>query len=148
VPGVIQAEDYRPGAAGSAYRDTTDANQGGAYRSDAVDIKSCVVGSVQYGCYVVGWLRDGEWLEYDIWVEQAGAYEIGARVAGPFDGRGLELAVDGDRVGEVDVPATGGFHRWESVTSDVVAMTEGLHTFRITIGGGGFLLDALDFRPT
>ena len=37
VPGVIQAEDFDPGA----YQDTTEANEGGEYRPDeVVDIKA------------------------------------------------------------------------------------------------------------
>src|SRR5689334_23968636 len=39
VPGTIQLENYDTGGEGAAYHDTTPANEGGAYRSDAVDIE-------------------------------------------------------------------------------------------------------------
>ena len=40
VPGTIEAEDYDNGGEGVAYHDTVAGNQGGAYRSDDVDIEA------------------------------------------------------------------------------------------------------------
>ena len=39
VPGTVEAEDYDGGGEGITYHDSTVANEGGAYRIDAVDIK-------------------------------------------------------------------------------------------------------------
>src|SRR5207245_7423153 len=40
VPGTIQAEDFDGGGEGVAYHDTDTSNNGGQYRSTAVDIES------------------------------------------------------------------------------------------------------------
>src|SRR6218665_3416641 len=50
---TFQAEDY------SAFNDTTAGNQGGAYRSDNVDIEAT---SDTGGGFNVGWIETGEWL--------------------------------------------------------------------------------------
>ena len=57
VPGTIEAEDF------DAFWDSTDENEGGQYRSTAVDIEPTTDAG---GGYNVGWLADGEWLEYSI----------------------------------------------------------------------------------
>lgn len=145
VPGRVEAENYRPGSSGDAYDDSTTGNQGGAYRLDDVDIKTCADGADDYGCYVVGFLRDGEWLEYDLWVDEAGTYEVAVRVAGPFNGRGLDMRVDGGRTVNAEVPDTGSFHRWDTASVDL-ELSAGRHTLRVEIVGGGFLIDALEFR--
>ena len=54
VPGRVESEDYNVGG----FSDTTAANEGGAYRQDAVDIER---GGSNYN---VGWIRAGEYPEY------------------------------------------------------------------------------------
>ncbi len=39
IPGIIQAEDYKPGGEGIGYHDTTPGNTFGKYRNDDVDIE-------------------------------------------------------------------------------------------------------------
>lgn len=39
VPGTLEAEDYTTGGEGVGYHDKTPTNQGGAYRSDGVDLE-------------------------------------------------------------------------------------------------------------
>jgi len=147
IPGRVEAENYRPGVNGDSFSDSSPGNQGGAYRSDDVDIKACGTGTKAFGCYVIGFLRDGEWLEYDIWVESTSDYTVTADVAGPFSGRALGLSVDGTPAGTLDVPDSGSFHRWDTA-SGVVSLTEGRHTLRVEITGGGFLLEGFAFEPT
>jgi hypothetical protein len=88
VPGTIEAEDF------DAFWDSTDENEGGQYRSTAVDIEPTTDAG---GGYNVGWLAGGEWLEYPIDVRSSGTYQIFCRVASPIDGTALRVTVDGHR---------------------------------------------------
>ena len=49
------------------YHDTTPGNSGNQYRNDDVDIQAT---SDIGGGYNVGWIRDGEWLAFDVDVAQ------------------------------------------------------------------------------
>ena len=67
LPGTLQAEDYDLGGAGVAYADRDSGNNGGAYRTDDVDIKMSSEGG-----FAVGWIMIGEWLAYTVNVPAAG----------------------------------------------------------------------------
>ena len=123
VPGTIEAEDF------DAYWDATDENEGGQYRSTAVDIEPTTDAG---GGYNVGWMAGGEWLEYAIRVQSTGTYHISCRVASPVDGTTFRVAIDGDAVGNViDVPNTGSWQSWQSVPAASVHLNAGTHTLRI-----------------
>ena len=67
----VQSEDYE------GFYDLDPGNRGGAYRSDDVDIEPTTdVG----GGFNVGWVQQGEWLEYAVALS-AGRYEVTTRVA-------------------------------------------------------------------
>ncbi|MEG2001139.1 MAG: hypothetical protein RR053_07095, partial [Evtepia sp.] len=44
IPGVLQMEDYDYGGEGVAYHNNSPGNEGGAYRSDDVDLYSSAQG--------------------------------------------------------------------------------------------------------
>ena len=68
----IEAEDY------NSYSDSSNGNDGGAYRSDNVDIEST---SDVGGGYNVGWIESGESLTYNFNVTESGTYKLVSRVA-------------------------------------------------------------------
>lgn len=109
---VFQAESY-------AYsHDTTKGNTGGAFRSGNTDIEAT---SDVGGGYNVGWIAATEWLAYSNLVIPATAdYTINVRVASVNGGR-LSLDLNGGsiRLGEVVVPATGGWQKWTTVSKTV-----------------------------
>jgi hypothetical protein len=146
VPGVVQAEQYREGRSGEAFHDSSPGNSGGAYRSDDVDIRPCAPAEADWACNVVGWTRDGEWIEYDIWVEDAGEYALSVSLASPFDGRSLRVSVDTGEELSITVPDTGSYHRWEESAPQLISLDVGRHRLRLTIDGGGFIIDALTFE--
>ncbi|NIV30584.1 MAG: carbohydrate-binding protein, partial [Anaerolineae bacterium] len=142
IPGRIEAEDYDLGGEGAAYHDTTGGNEGGEYRSDDVDIQ---ITTDLEGGYNVGWLEEGEWLEYAVDVASNGQYDIQVRVASAMDRtvsetlpagetvswtvpliRVLHVEFDGvDVSGPVPFVATGGWQNWTSVFSRRVSLSEG-----------------------
>ncbi|ACL16677.1 periplasmic copper-binding [Methanosphaerula palustris E1-9c] len=135
IPGTIQAEDYEPGG----YVDTTPGNQGGAYRTDDVDIETA------NGVTDVGWIRTGEYLTYEVFVAEDGTYEMSVRVASPNSGRSIVLS-DPETLATVAVPNTGSFDTYRTV-SVPVTLTSGYHLLKFTFSGDGQNLDWIAFAP-
>ncbi|HEY8401667.1 MAG TPA: Ig-like domain-containing protein [Cytophagaceae bacterium] len=138
IPGTIEAENYDLGGQGVAFNDVTPANEGGAYRSDAVDIESFP------GGYSVGYIATDEWLEYTVNVA-AGTYSIEARVASIFAGKAFRLEMDGVSIASFIVPNTGGWHIWQSTYATGVTLTAGQKILRIYADSQEFNIDKLIF---
>ncbi len=130
VPGKIETEDYDVGGQGLAYNDMTPAeNQSGtSYRNDNVDIEEASEGG-----YNLSYTEAGEWYEYTVNVEQAGRYDIHLRIACDGDDRTVHLALDEtDLVGTIDIPNTGGWQTWETMTISNVNLVAGEQVLRLT----------------
>ncbi|HLP40452.1 MAG TPA: discoidin domain-containing protein, partial [Fibrobacteria bacterium] len=131
LPGRIQAEDYKAGGPGVGFYDVTAANEGGAYRTDAVDIE--FTGDVGGG-FNVGWTVAGEWLAYDVTVPEAGVFDFTARVASNVAGtKTLRLDVDGVQAGTFDLTTAAGWHTYSDLALNGVGLTAGNHTLRLTM---------------
>ena len=145
VPGRIEAEAFDEGWPEQAYADSDIGNSGGAFRPEGdVDIEVCGEGG-----FNVGWIREGEWLEYTIDVPRAGTFLPRARVASQQSGGRFSLSVDGvDRTGAIDVPATGNWQAWRTVAGDPIWLPPGEHVVRWTNLGDDtqqFNLNWIDF---
>ena len=91
IPGIINVTDYDLGKIGYAYYDedfadyhvTTDEfeawNSGWKYRNDGVDISECNDVYLFHNGYQVGWFEEDEWLQYEVYVDSAGVYDIDVR---------------------------------------------------------------------
>ena len=127
VPGQIQAEDFDPGGEGVAYHDTDAGNNGGAYRSSDVDIEAC---SDTGAGYNVGWIENGEWLQYTVDVTP-GTYDILVRVASDATGGSFHIEFDGvNKTGTVSFPSTGDWQAWTTVTISSVTLSGGVQPMR------------------
>jgi len=136
IPGTIEAEDYDDGG----YFDTTTGNTGGAYRSDDVDIEN--TGDVT-GNYNVGWISNGEWLEYTInATASSDTYDITFRVASPNGNGRFHLEIDGTNVtSTLASPNTGAWQNYVYVTAEDVAISQGQHTMRVVFDNEGLNLN-------
>ena len=136
IPGVIEFEDYDEGGEGLAYHDTGAGNDGGAYRTDDVDIETCSEGG-----YSVGWSATGEWLTYTVNVEP-GTYDISARVSSPGTDGQITFQIDDGAGGyselcTLNVPNTGGWQNWQTVTAEGISVPGGSgKVVRLDIAGG------------
>ena len=135
----FQAEDY------TAYADTTAGNTGGVYRSDGVDIEAT---SDEGGGYNVGWVEPGEWLTYaNLNIPSTGRYLLRARVA---SGGGGALSVDLNAgsilLGELSIPATGGWQNWQTVEREV-DLNAGNYSLGVYASTGGWNLNWLEVEP-
>lgn len=140
----IEAEDYLTGGQGISYSDTNSGNTGGAYRNDDVDIQAT---SDTGGGFNVGWIRDGEWLTYDLDVLEGGSYNIVARVASAkSDPHTLSVSA-GSETAQITFGATGGWQSWQDVVVGNVSLTAGSQQLRVDLPQGSFNLNYLELSP-
>ena len=87
----------------------------------------------------VGWIDAGDWMAYNnISIPSSGSYTIEYRVASPSGGQ-LSLDLNGGAtvLGSVNVPATGGWQTWTTV-SQTVNINAGTYNFGIYAARGGW----------
>ncbi|TYK66110.1 carbohydrate-binding domain-containing protein [Colwellia echini] len=131
---LIQAEDY------TNFSDTTSANLGGEYRTDAVDIQ---VTSDTNGGYNVGWISSGEMLAYTLELG-AGTYALSTRVASRKTGT-YTISVDGQTI-NTDTVATSAWQRWETHELGDFTVDSGEHTITLTVDSGNFNINWLNLE--
>ncbi len=154
VPGIVRAVDYDLGTQGIAYSDAeyknegglnvTPYNQGWQFRNDGVDIERCQDASgAQYN---VGWTAAGEWLNYTVRIATAGVYRVNVRVAAPDASGQIRLYLDGSPVTNViNVPQSGGWQSWRTLTIEGVNLPAGQHVLMVAIPTSGFNFNQMEF---
>src|SRR5258708_5245392 len=108
IPGKIEAENYKT-ISGIGTQTTTDIGGG---RN-------------------VGWINQGDWMDYAVNVTAAGIYMVGFRIATPYYPSSFQLrAADGAVLATVSPRPTGGFQKWRTVSA-VVDLPAGYQTLRL-----------------
>ena len=111
----LDAALFDEGEQGEAYNELTPQQFGSNFRDTPVDI----VGQGD----AVGWIDNGEWLEYTINVEQAGSHTLSFVTSGPNGGRSITASLEQDgsvyEQGSVATPVTSDW----GVFVDTAAMT-------------------------
>jgi glucose/arabinose dehydrogenase len=145
IPGIVEIEDFDRGGEGIAYHETSTGNAGNQYRTtEDVDIENTAGGG-----YNIGWVANGEWLEYTLNATVTSAYSVDVRVAAPGAGRQFHIEMDGVNIsGPVSVPNTGGFQAWQTVTVLLGNINSGVHTFRFVMDANDFNVNYLDFKSS
>lgn len=142
----IEAEDYDTLGSGISYSDSDAGNNGGAYRSDDVDIQACTDTG---GGYNVGWISTDEWLKYPIDVQQNGYYTIDIRVASLPGGGSFYLDANGTNLtGALPVFSTGGWQNWTTLTVTNVPLFDGAQDFQFYALGSSFNVNWFDITYT
>ncbi len=144
IPAKIQAEDFDNGSEGIAYHDVDAGNTGKVYRlTTDVDIEKWTA----LNSYALGYVQDGEWVEYTIDVSQTKKYDIILSVASKLAGGTLHIEIDGtDISGPVKTPGTGGWGIFQELWVSELQFPEGLHVMRVFVDKGDFNLDYMDIR--
>ena len=142
----VEAEDYAQGGEGVGYHDLTPGNDGGAHRSDDVDVYMCANCSNDH---TVGYTQTDEWLVYNVDAPRAGHYDIAFLVGTQDDTSAVTLFVDGVDAGSVALPNTGSYNTLAWATLASVRLNAGPHRLRVVFTGG-FNFDAftLTAKPT
>lgn len=131
---TLEARFFDNGGQGVAYNDTTDAHQGDGFRSDeAVDISN--------GSLAIGYVADGEWLEYTLNVETAGTYTLNFSTSAVSGGKSITAAFEQDGNFYTDaqtqaLPNTGSFTSFTEVGPLTFDLEEGEQVLRLTFNGG------------
>ncbi|MDO8588626.1 MAG: carbohydrate-binding protein [Armatimonadota bacterium] len=142
IPGTIQAENYDVGGQNISFYDTTPGNGGAVYRSDDVDIEPAADTG---GGYNIGWVENGEWMEYTINVAGSGDYSIKFRVAGGPSGGSFRARLDGaDLTGLKSCADTGGFQNWTTIIAPARYMAAGQHILRFCHEGNQANINYID----
>jgi hypothetical protein len=149
---VLYAVNYDLGALGEAYYDTDSANyrvttgqnvewnKGKQYRNDGVDIEACT-DSLSNGFQVVS-IEPSEWMQYTVYANEAGRYDLQIRVYGP-DAASLSLFVNQkEAVHDRFISPSG---QWYSLTYHGLSLRKGENKIRIKGNKGEFALNYLRF---
>lgn len=144
IPGTIKMVEFDHGGPGVAYHDTTPANLGSAFRPDeAVDIESSSGESFSHN---IGWVEAGEWINYSVNVVESGTYHLNFRVASELNGGHFHLQMDEkDITDRIDVPNTGNWQEWRTISVSNLSLKSGNQTLRLRIGSGQFNIGSTEF---
>ncbi|UFH54458.1 carbohydrate-binding protein [Spirosoma sp. KNUC1025] len=86
----------------------------------------------------LGYIDDGDWMDYNVKVSTAGLYTFSFRVANSYGNGRIEIRTEsGSVLGGVDVPRTGGWQNWSTV-STTATLAAGSQTLRIYVVSGSF----------
>lgn len=95
----------------------------------------------------VGWIDTNDWMAYsNITIPTTGTYTIEYRVASPTGGRlSTDLNGGGILLGEVAIPATGGWQNWTTVTQ-TVNINAGTYNFGVFAKTGGWNINWINIK--
>jgi parallel beta-helix repeat protein len=143
LPGNVEFENYDVGGPNVSFSDTSEANEGGHYRKDAVDIKA---NKAAGNGAVVGFTQNGEWMEYTISVARAGNYRLSIAYATPETGRRIRLSLNDKPLGEaITFAPTASWDELKTMDAGTVALPEGDSVLRVIVEAGPIDLDRLQF---
>src|SRR6185369_2346314 len=134
LPGLLLTENFDNGGEGVAYHDTSSGNSGGQYRPTDVDVETSSRGGVD-----VGWIADGEWLNYSVNVTTSGTYQLQFAVASPYATGKMHAVFGGLSTATVSIPNTGSWQTWTTVTI-TAGLTAGPQSMKLVFDSGSFNL--------
>lgn len=124
------------------------AGVGGILKAEAESFTSAGQNVIQYGSQNnLGYTVGGTYMDYLIAVPADGFYKVKYRYATTQGGVSMSLTAGGAQKAATALPGTGG---WDSYAeaSDVVQLSGGVQTIRLTIMGDGTNLDWFQLEPT
>lgn len=154
---TIFAVDYDLGRAGYAYADSLDANyhlstnnhvtwnSGYQYRSDGVDIDRC--NDATTNGYCVGWIENGDWLQYTLSSTEDMTYNMLLRYAGAGRTAKVYVEINGRRASKtISLPSTGGWDTWKTAAITNIIIPKGTIKVRLVFESGGVNVNYFQFR--
>ena len=93
----------------------------------------------------VGWIDDFDWMQYDVNVRQEGTYQLAYRIAGLSRSGQITLSSSlSSMIATTDLPVTGGWQSWQTVTT-TVNLQQGKQTLTLIATRGGFNINWFEF---
>ncbi|WP_075343239.1 carbohydrate-binding protein [Tenacibaculum agarivorans] len=121
IPGTIQAENYN-NMNGVRTENTSDAGGG----------------------QNVGYIDNGDWMDYNVNVATAGTYTVNFRVAARTNNILFNVRSGNSVLTSVNSSATGGWQNWKTVSA-TVNLPAGSQTLRVQATGGGWNINWMQF---
>ena len=132
IPGTINASHFDTGGMGVSYFDTTFGNLANGSRQEDVD-------AYDGG---VGWIENGEWLQFTVDVETSGLYTITSQVSTVSKGSRFRIEFGNrDVTGSLLVPNTGSWSNFSTIIADNVELESGQQTMRLFVEQGPFNIE-------
>ncbi len=95
----------------------------------------------------MGWISTGEWLRYTVNVQSSGTRTLGLRLATPNTGKTMHVEMDGVNIsGTVNIPNTGGYQNWTTVSVTTSSLSAGLHVVRVSFDTDVYNLNWINFQ--
>jgi hypothetical protein len=144
IPGKIEAEDFDANDEGLSYHDLTETNEGGKYRTTAVDIEASTDAGTGFN---VAYIENGEWLTYLIETVTPGTYDIALRIASNVTStQKIDVYIDNVKVGSVTPTNTGGWQNWVTkYIKNVEITSEGPKLVKLNFTGTDYNLNWVEF---
>lgn len=146
IPGRLEIEEYDNGGEGLAYHDTDEVNIPAGFRvHEGVDI------GTNGADYILGYVAQGEWIEYTVNVETAGTYLVQAKVASEVANGLFNIFFEKNNASTTfSTPNTGSWVGFETITANnEIDLEAGVQTMRLNIlNGNPFNIDDLIFNIT
>jgi hypothetical protein len=149
IPGTIEAEYFDNGSEGIAYHDKDRQNRGEGYRLETgVDVYAL---KDKENEYAVGYAQNEEWLDYTIYIEKEGYYNVSAILSSGGEQSGIQLLLDGENITDTLKTAPNN-EDWESyletTANTTTKLPQGEHTLRLNIVGDWINIDKLIFETS
>jgi len=155
-PTIIPIVDFDLGGEGVAFHDTDSGNSGGiTYRTDNGDPDGNAI-DVQNDPPNIGWTNAGEWINYTVYVQDAGTYIADINASVNSSAAYFLFRVDGVNA-TGDIPATND-GAWDNYAwrterhpnnpKGYLELTEGYHTITFFEVTGGYNVRSLRFTKT
>ena len=144
IPGTVKAENYDTGGQALAYNVTSVNGTDNSYRSDGVDLETATSPATGND---LGWTASGQWFKYTVNVASAGTYTVSFLVAAPSavtDAFHIANSSGTNVSGSVNIPATGGWQTWATVTA-AVTLAAGTQTLTFNQDNAGWNIDTAVF---
>ena len=148
VPGVIQAEAFDLGGSTFAYNDTTSGNSFGVAANGDPILRNSDVDLVEItaGNYKVGFIAEGEWLEYTADLEEGSYRVVFLASSNRATGGVVEVEIDGTSYGTTVIPSTGNWNNYRTFSlDDVTIENNSTSVIRLNFSGAGCDLDRFEF---
>ena len=100
----------------------------------------------------LGYTDPGDYADYLIYSSDTKAYNVDFRVASQSNSGkiGLFLVSESNQseypIATIDLPVTGGWQTWETVSTTTKSFSKGVFTLRMKVLNGGFNLNWIEFR--
>lgn len=94
----------------------------------------------------VGYIDAGDYMDYRVNIPSNGTYEVKYRVASKFASGKVDLRVNGSSKGEISIPNTGDWQRFETVSRNVT-LSSGAQTIRLYATGSKWNINWFNLSP-